>query len=577
MFYIRNVIMLNIDLNKVPENPWVYFFKKNWGKTLYIWKTKNLKKRVSQYFSVSSVWKQDMVAKADKVEFVETQNEQEAIILETNLIKEQHPPYNNLIKWEWSYVYIKITNEDFPQIFLTRFKDNDWATYIGPKSFRHELKHLLQIIKNILMFRTCKKTEFQKWTLCGEYFFNLCKWWCVYSKLNQKNKDKYLSQAKKMWFEEDITYQQAKEQYKKDIKLLKDFFEGKSKPLEDKILQYIQKAIKDERYERAAKLRDAYQNIQKFVEKQTVVVNQNVSGKFYKLKKVWDYFVIVVLNFFQGKLIDIIRKKEKINDLSIEDITIYLNNEFWEIKEVSKDENQFLWYSASIKKIKKEDIKEIDQQMESFIDSFILSSTFEQENLVNELLNWIKERYETQWFPHRIEFIDISHLSWWWVSGGLSCMVNGILYKKWYRKFRIKAAKNKTKYNNDYEAIKEVITRRFKLNNKNETTELPDMFIIDGWKGQLGVLKELLKENEEFTDIYNKVEFASLGKWETRKKSEKLKWANEALYKFDYNFNILEYNLVWDEIDKILIRLRDEAHRFANKYRQQQMSQEFKK
>ena len=137
----------------LPNNPWVYIFKTKSWKILYIWKAKNLKNRISQYFQSWSIWKQDMLLKADNLEFMITESENEALILETNLINKHRPQYNSLILWENSYIYIKITNENFPQITFTRYRKNDWAIYIWPKYYKHDLKKLLQLLmKNMLRF-----------------------------------------------------------------------------------------------------------------------------------------------------------------------------------------------------------------------------------------------------------------------------------------------------------------------------------------------------------------------------------------------------------------------------------------
>jgi len=118
--------MKSLDLSHFPEAPWVYLFKDRKGSILYIWKAKNLKKRVSQYFTPWSVWKQDMVAHADKVEFIVVENESESLYLESNLIKKNQPPFNNMLKGANAYAYIKLTKHPVPQIFITRKKVNDW-------------------------------------------------------------------------------------------------------------------------------------------------------------------------------------------------------------------------------------------------------------------------------------------------------------------------------------------------------------------------------------------------------------------------------------------------------------------
>jgi len=112
-----------------------------------------------------------MLEKADKVDFLIVKNESEALYLEDNMIKQHQPEYNNLLKADNSYVYIKITKESFPQIFLTRKKLNDGSLYIGPKNDTIQLKKFLQYLRQILKFRGCRATQFKQGKLCSDYYF----------------------------------------------------------------------------------------------------------------------------------------------------------------------------------------------------------------------------------------------------------------------------------------------------------------------------------------------------------------------------------------------------------------------
>lgn len=567
---------MQIDINKIPQDPGIYIFKKKSWKILYIWKAKNLKNRLSQYFRISSVWKQDMLTKAEDIEYITTKTDEEAIILETNMIKTHKPPYNNLIKWEGSYTYIKITNEDFPRIYLTRYKENDKAFYIWPKQFKYELKKLIQLMKKYFQFRNCKQTEFKKWMPCWEYFFWICKWWCVYNKLKQKNADYYLKKSKDLGFKADMSKEKAKQEYKNSIKLIKKFFEGKTEILTNKILEDINEAIQEQNFERAAVLRDIYKNIEKFSQKQRIVIEEEITWYFFLIKKVGKYFVYILLYFFEGKIIDIIRGKENIYDNEMQELLVNIENELNGIKIYSTDQNKTIGFSKDLKNTKKSTIKQIQDQMEDYIQSYILSSYFNQDNLLNDVLKGIQERYFLEKFPHRIEFIDISHLSWGWVSGWLSCMIWGMLSKKKYRKYKIKASVNRKTYNNDYEAIEEIVLRRFWIYWENWLEENPDLFIIDWGKWQLGIIKKLQKNNKRFREKTKNVEFLSLEKWESRQRKAKVQNQKETIFYFWKNNEIKQKKMDYNEWDRFLIKLRDEAHRFANKYRKEQMKNEFK-
>lgn len=558
--------MIRIDNFNIPSKPGVYFFKTKEDKILYIWKAKDLKKRISQYFVAGSMWKQDMLSKADKIDFLIVDSESESLFLENNLIKKYQPIYNSLLKWDNSYVYIKITNEDFPQIFTTRFRDNDWATYIWPKNMSRELRKLLQILRWFLKFRWCKKAQFNQWKPCQDYVFGICKWWCVYNKL-QKSKDneKYLQQMKDIWFNLEYSFLQAKQEYKRVISILVDFFEWNSKKVEKKLLEMIQDAINTQNFERAARLRDVYLNIQNFTQKQSVEIDSKITWRFYKIKRIWEYWVYVLIYFFEWKLIDVLRFKEKVQDTDLSTIQLWFENEFWEfnIQDLWKDVYFAMQKSIKLKKSQQWDILNL---MDNFIDSFVIGSFYQTENLLDQLLKSLQKRYWLSNYPYRIEAIDISHMSGSWISWGLSCMFGWILNKKWYRKYKIQLSNS-----DDYESLRQVIKKRLSNN-----IELPDLFVIDGWKWQINILKRLFDEDKKLRKMLSKIDFISIWKGKSRTRWWKLSWEVERIYRLEKDFQIKEIELQYDDTDKILIKLRDEAHRFANEYRKKQMQNDFK-
>lgn len=537
------------NIRHIPSDPWIYLFKNKKGIILYIGKAKNLNKRVAQYFSPNSVWKQDMLSKADQIDFLIVKNESEALYLEDNLIKKNKPEFNNLLKADNSYAYIKITKEDFPQIFLTRKKFNDESLYIWPKHNTIHLKKFLQYLRQILKFRGCKAKQFKQWKLCSDYYFGICKGWC-----NQQTMKK-----------EKLT----STEYKKIIKLIISFFKGNTLLVEKEIKSLIAKSIREENFERAAKLRDIYMHIQELVERQTVVIQKPITWYISQIKKIWKFHIYCVCNFYEGKLIDVIRGKESTDDMDKDELEKSLEREF--IPHISV----LLWEGGGPQsgggfKLSKSNRKEINALMENFFDSYIISTSFEQENLNNDLLKQLQSRYHLKQFPYRIECIDISHLSWWWTSGGLSCFTEGLKNPKGYRRYKIKASAK----SDDYAALQEVIERRTK------TWNLPDLFILDGGKWQLGVIKKLY-QNDKLKKIFDQTDIVSLGKWEARKKGNIWKKnkdgkIGEKIYYFDNQMKIKSENLVYDQADKILTKARDEAHRFANSYRKAQMRNEFK-
>ncbi|MCX6825418.1 MAG: excinuclease ABC subunit UvrC [candidate division SR1 bacterium] len=559
--------MFTIETNKIPDNAGVYLFKDRKGSILYIGKAKNLQKRLSQYFSPNSLRKQEMLEKAEKVDFLIVKNESEALYLEDNLIKQHQPEYNNLLKADNSYVYIKITKESFPQIFLTRKRINDGAVYIGPKNDTIQLKKFLQYMRQILKFRGCKPTEFKKGKLCSDYYFGICAGRCKTNVTLSETKG-----IKKLYSSLRSEGQTKKiEEYKNIINTITSFFKGNTKPIEKEIHEQIEIAIIHENFERAAQLRDIYQSLQGFVERQNVVLPEKKDGYLALVKTIGNKYIYTVLIFTQGKLIDVITSKEQHSDIEEDSLYLAIQRTFGEAK-IEKNKNEVLISSTDLAKLGKTVKKELWKLAENFVESYIITQSMQEEStMINDMFATLKTRYGLKNMPYRIECIDISHLSGGWTSGGLSCFMAGLAYKKGYRKYKIKAKKS-----DDYEALQELLERRQKNGG-----EMPNLLVIDGGKGQLGVVKKLCKEKPKRKEIVSQIDIISLGKGEARKKSSigtqgKKGEIGEIIYHFDENLKIHETDMIYDQADKILLKARDEAHRFANSYRKKQMSQEFR-
>lgn len=535
--------MKTFDITHIPQQPGVYLFKDSKSEILYIGKAKNLYKRVSQYFTPGSVWKQEMLAKASHVDFITVENESESLYLESNLIKKHLPPFNNMLKGANAYAYIKLTRHPVPQILITRKKINDGATYIGPKHNTKELKKFLQYLRQIIQYRTCPLSQFNQKKLCSDYYFKLCHGRCAKAELPLPDYNKLIS----------------------------SFFKGNTKPIEEKIKNLISEAVAIQNFERAAKLRDIYYQIDQFVEKQTVEFSKSISGYLLQIRHIGSWSCFVVLNFREGKLIDVIRHHQEIADIEEETMIASFASDFWDF---FTEGNRYA--TAKFKFTKEENLR-IDQLFDNFFESYILAQTAQGSPVMTDLLRELQQRYDLSKFPYQIECLDISHLSGDYTSWGLTSLIGGLPEKKLYRKYKVTSVKN-----DDYLALQEVLIRRFKLTESNpELDQLPDLFILDGGKGQLGILQDLADKYPHFRDLQSQVQFASLGKGEARskahigqksKKSDLTVW--EKLYVWDF-WTIHEYDFSYDEADKLLIKLRNEAHRFANAYRKQQEQAQF--
>lgn len=573
-------------ITHIPHEPGIYVFKdKTWG-VLYIGKAKNLHKRVQQYFTPWSVWKQEMLHRAHNVEYMSVHNESEALYLESNLIKEHQPPFNSLLKWDNSYCFIKIPKEDFPPILITRKRSDDGAIYIGPKHNRNNIKEFLQYLRQVLKFRTMKASIFRQGKLDSDFYFGLDKWWSVIAKLktaNKNNKD-LINYAQQQWLIIDKTYDQYRQEYADIVKQIVAFFRGNTKPIKQTILNHINESIASEHFERAAKLRDIYTKIDELAERQTVVVDQHISWTIGYVQVLGGWTVFVLFKVFEGKIIDVIKHKERADDMDMAAFVATVEKEYGEMSRYDKTakncENPLIMQSLffvdkQITKIKQSVRASFFVLLEKSFEDFVAVSSFEKESMMNDILKALQKNYKLSAFPYRVECVDISHLSGWWMSGWLSCLVWWLKNPKWYRRYKIKSIKTLDQQNNDYLALEEVILRRLWTKAIADGGYIPDLFIVDGWQGQLGVVQKLIQTWKIHPDVIQQTQFVGLGKGDARKRSGKNAGAKEELLVLSRN-TIQAYPLSYDESDKILITTRDEAHRFANAYRKKQMSKEWK-
>ncbi len=544
----------------IPTWPWVYLFKTAGDSILYIGKAKWLKKRLQHYFTPSTLWKQDMVAKAYRVEVLPVTSEQEALLLETNLIRTHKPVYNNLIKGETSYVYIKIPHEPYPNILLTRYKKNDKAIYLGPKLRKRELKSTLQLIRHLLRYRACTPAVFKQGHVCSDYFFDLCSGRCAYNKLSTSEENQQAG------FTPIRTPEQAQQEYDQIIQSIISYFKGHTKLLETTIKHHIDLAIQRQNFERAAKLRDMFLNLQNFTDQQTVVLSAIKTGIYVMIAEQKQWYVRGILQLTNGVINDVITGKEHREDTDLDKLIQTIGREY-EV-ELLYNQTQPLTYTASAttdKKFTKKEQKALEEHLSRFLEGYLHSHHFEKDLIDMDELEKLQAKFELPTVPRTIECADISHFSWDRTSGAVSAMKDGKLFKPWYRHYKIVTAGK----HDDYAALAELLVRRSYAKGWR-----PDLFVIDGGVGQLGVVKRLIQEDIAFTQTCWNVTFVSLGKGSARTRKGKQSGEQEILHVLKGDLSIKSYELTYDPIDKLLILLRDEAHRFANKYRKQRMSRD---
>lgn len=371
-----------------------------------------------------------------------------------------------------------------------------------------------------------------------------------------------------MWNDPVIEhYQQL---YARDLKLIQDFFAWNDTSIMYSLKNSINEAIEKQHFERAAKLRDIYYSLKQLTQQQTVIIDDQITGTWARIVNVETLWIIVVMSFVQGRLVDVMRFTEFTKDTDYEQLLLSLELEFGPMRELHHlwwDESKTYTYISSWMRLTKSITSSIEQHYRHYIDSYVASTAFSDHNIVDSLLQNIKESYNLLCYPYRIECLDISHWSWDWASGWLSCMEWGILYPKWYRRYRIKDI-----WGDDYASIRQVLIRRF---DKKTTSPLPSLFIIDWWKEQLNIVVDLFRRWVLTNEVAINTQFISIGKGGARRSGSKIKWEKEQLYVLDSDWYVIKvYNLIYDEKDRLLVKLRDEAHRFANSYRKKQLQQE---
>lgn len=278
-----------------------------------------------------------------------------------------------------------------------------------------------------------------------------------------------------------LSPEEMKSEYKSLLQLFTSFFKGNTKPVEKELKNQIEQAVVVQNFERAAKLRDIYIQIEQFVERQHVELPKNITGYVLSLKKIGGWNVYVLLHFYEGKLIDVVREKIAQEEGDFHHIVAGFEIELGEMHIQEVDTYHLLAFSQGMKFLVAEE-EALEQLLQGFFDSYVIAASFEGETFHNDLLSTLQERYQFKRFPYRMECIDVSHLSGGWVSGGLTCMVGGILEKKGYRKYKIQAVKGES---DDYASLLEILKRRFLKRSDEESAFFPDIFILDGGKGQL--------------------------------------------------------------------------------------------
>ena len=521
-----------VEYKNIPDNPGVYLMKNEKGKIIYVGKAKNLRNRVSSYFkniNSHNAKTLELVKNIRDIEFFICKTEVEALILENNLIKKNKPKYNILLKDEKTYPYIKFTREKFPKIEVVRSTKrlNEKADYFGPypMGIFFAVKSLLKIFP----MRDCNRNMEKITKPCLKYHMNTCPAPCMYKDIETE--------------------------YNLNVENFKSFLKGHQSDILD-ILEKRMKHFSDNmEFERAINEREKINSLKRMLETQIIEYSKEINEDVFVFEEKREFVFLCVLNIREGKVINknhikISMEKSQEDDLFERLITSYYEkrsiprNIICDMRYEDKSELIKEWSKIEKGKEIKMHFPKIHSRRYELLEMGYLNLKEEvekylrQKKVVQEGLRNLKKTLRLNSHPYRIECFDISNIQGKDAVAAMTVAIDGEVTPKEYRHFKITVKDTP----DDFLMMREALTRRY---SKLEIDQLPNLILIDGGKGQLGVATEVLEKlgKIEYTDII------SIAKRE----EEIFKSYESDPYLFERA----------DEPLKILQRLRDEAHRFG--------------
>ena len=569
---LKREVKLAEKLAALPEGPGVYLFKDKQGRILYIGKAVNLRNRVRSYFHSEDAyrpWLREMVPKITDIEVLTTRNEKEALILECNLIKLHRPPFNIRFKDDKAYPFLKVTlNEPFPALIVTRQPKEDGARYFGPYPDGKALRETVEFLKRTFGIRTltvvnerrksgCPWRDTSKFLprACLEYHLHRCSGPCVNA----------ISQ----------------EEYRQIAVQVCEFLEGRRNEIVKQLERSMWEAAEREEFEKAAKLRDQIRAIQTVTERQAVHLPVREDIDAYAFASEMGLGCVQMLLVRGGMLLSdqhfIVRVAE--GQSAAEILSAFVKQRYSSGVPVPKivllpvelEDADLIaeWLSekrgepVAVRSAASGVLRDLLDIAERNAKQALREELFreEQEKIAREYaLRSLQSHLNLPSVPHRIECYDISTTMGVETVGSMVVFVDGKPEKSEYRKFRVKGAwvLDKTTGKpqpDDYAAMREVLTRRFRhyLDGDPKFSQLPNLLLVDGGKGQLSVALQVLREFKLNLPV------AALAK------------EHELLYVPNSELPIaLPFN---SPALHLLQRIRDEAHRFALKYHRKRRTQ----
>lgn len=544
--------MFNIkeQLKMLPDQPGVYLMKNEYGEIIYVGKAISLKNRVRQYFQSSSNHLpkvRAMVSNISEFEYIITDSEIEALMLESNLIKKNQPKYNVLLRDDKTFPYIKLTtNEAYPRILKTRKVLKDGAKYFGPYTDVGAVNQILDLLSRIYPLKKCGKRHFPKnHKVCLNYHIGQCLGACVY--------------------DIDNAY------YNQMIEEITQLLQGKSDKMMKHLNEEMTKAAEHLDFERAAEYRDYIQSVQSLMEKQKIILSSPTDMDVIAVARGEAECHALIFFLRQGKMtgresytvhVSAEDTMKEIMDAFIKQFysdTAYIPKEIIISDEL--EEKIVLEEWLSIKRgnkvkihipMKGEKRALLDMAIKNVVEiSSLLDEKTKKERLrIENALMAMKDFFNLSKIPVRIEAYDISNTSGVDSVGSMVVFEEGKPKKSEYRRFRIKTVEGP----NDYGSLQEVVYRRFHrgLNDAEDQRKgfdkMPDLLLIDGGEKQVKVVLDVLNA------LKINVPTAGMVKDDKHRTRGLVFKGNE--------YNIKENH----DVNVFVSQIQDEAHRFAINY-----------
>ncbi|WP_297688406.1 excinuclease ABC subunit UvrC [uncultured Anaerococcus sp.] len=554
---------LREKLKELPDKPGVYIMRNAEGDIIYVGKAISLKRRVRQYFDNNKNKGAKVLAMVSHIqdfEYIIVQNEVEALVLESNLIKKNRPKYNIVLRDDKQYPYIKITREKFPRIQKVRQVKKDGADYFGPYPDAYAVNDAIDLFNLYYPFRTCNLNFDKGQRLdrpCLNYFIKRCKGPCI---------DK----------EDETRYLQAMDDVRR-------FLDHKDRTIPDKVLSLMNEESSKLNFEMAAKYRDWYRALSIISEKQFVTETTGEDIDIIAMSKGISTIIMQVFFMRKGQIVD--REhfviKNEYADSEAEIMSSFLKQFYLDILYIPKE----ILVGSLPNEL--ESINEYLNQKKGSkvaISQPKLGRKFELINMAARNAHDMRVKYEKRLDQkernkssglsqlkeilninriNRIEAYDISNTSGVQSVGSMVVFENGVQAPKEYRKFKIKTVEGP----NDYASLEEVLTRRLnnakkdiaKGNSHTGFGRLPDLILMDGGKGQVSIANKVLN------DLDMNIKVAGLVKDD--------KHTTRAII---YNNEEIPIKRR-DPVYKLIYEIQEEAHRFAINYHRSLMRKTMKK